>query len=108
LPFLKQTVGGQPDRGALHPGWTEIRDLSEELEWRHTPQALMDRWKFGYDRQIVVAADHDLSVPHRLSIEHRRIDSVYVTNSTEHTRLIADFPALAEKVFVWREADSLA
>src|ERR1035437_5621049 len=44
LPFMKSTIGGQPDRS----GENEIMVFEEELEWRHTPSTLMNTWKMGY------------------------------------------------------------
>jgi hypothetical protein len=100
LPFLKLTVGSQPDRGGMHPGQEEVLPFEEELEWRHTPQCLTGTWKFGYDRDIVSDADHELSKPHRLPLDHRHIDSVYVPTEAERESVITEFPTLFGKVEV--------
>ena len=98
LPFLKQTVGAQPDRSGMHPGQCEVLPFEEELEWRHTPRCLTDSWKFGYDRHIVTEADHELSKPHRLLLDHKDIDSVYVPTEAEREDVIAEFRALSARV----------
>jgi hypothetical protein len=100
LPFLKLTVGDQPDRGGVYPGQNEVLAFEEELEWRHTPQGLMDTWKIGCDREIVSEADHELSKPHRLTVNHQQVDSVFVCAEDERKALIGEFPLLSGKVEV--------
>jgi len=103
LPFLKQTVGAQPDRSGMHLGQCEVLSFEEELEWRHTPRSLTDSWKFGCDRNIVTEADHELSKPHRLLLDHKDIDSVYVPTAAEREDVIAEFPTLSARVEVLPE-----
>ena len=69
LPFMKKTVGSQPDRGPLNrPNWHEIVEFDQELEWRHTPPSLRDAWKIGSARDIVTEADNELSAVSRNNI----------------------------------------
>lgn len=101
LPFLKSAIGAQPDRGATRPGTLEILPFEEELEWRYTPPALIDAWKFGYDRDIVEALDNEISKGLRVHIHPDHLDSVYVTSGAEHDELLYNFPFLNGKVVVW-------
>jgi hypothetical protein len=94
LPFLKSTIGAQPDRQAIRSGTLEILPFEEELEWRHSPSSLAHTWKFGYARNIVTAADHQDSVGRRLVLSHDDIESVYVPTQADADTLIAEFPTL--------------
>jgi hypothetical protein len=101
LPFLKSTIGVQPDRQAIRSGTLETLPFEEELEWRHTPLELTHTWKFGYNRKIDIEKHHDDSRCHRLALDHADIDSVYVTTQTEVDVLLAQFPTLAGKITTW-------
>ena len=72
LPFLKTTIGAQPDRTATRAGTMEIMAFEEELEWRHTPPELAHTWKFGYGREDVGRADHNQSLAHRIRLESKQ------------------------------------
>lgn len=99
LPFLKLTVGPQPARQhTRHPGRLELCAFEQELEWRHTPGSLEHTWKFGNHRDIVVPEDHELSKSHRLSLDHKYVDSVYVCTRAERRSLMKEFFGLADKV----------
>jgi hypothetical protein len=99
-PFLKLTAGDQADRSRRHPGQCELLAFEEEMEWRHTPRCLMDRWIFGRDRSIGDAADHELSKPFLLQLDHKDIDSIYVPTKADREGVIAEFSALSGKVEV--------
>lgn len=101
LPFLKSTIGAQPDRQATHPGTSEVLAFEEELEWRHSPASLMSTWKFGYTRNIVTNAHHQDSLGHRLKLNHNDIESVFVPNQAELESLAAVFPVLSDKIKLW-------
>lgn len=104
LPFLKKTVGAQPDRGPVsRPGYLEVVDFEQELEWRHTPSSLRDTWKIGSTRHIVNDADHELSRNQRLELKHTAIEVVYVQTEDEKVSLVKDFPTLEGKVKRWRK-----
>jgi len=101
LPFLKSTIGAQPDRQATRPGTFEILPFEEELEWRHSPPSLAHTWKFGYTRDIVTPADHQDSVSHRIKLAHDDIESVYVPTQADADTLYDEFPNLADKIQMW-------
>lgn len=101
LPFLKSTIGAQPDRQTAQPGTLDVLPFEEELEWRHSPSDLIDTWKFGYTRDIVDLEHHDDSLGHRLVLKHNDIESVYVPTQAEADALTAEFPALAGKIMTW-------
>jgi hypothetical protein len=91
----------QPDRQATRAGTLEILSFEEELEWRHTPRALIDTWKFGYGRDIVQDEDHQESIGHRLMIRHDDIESVCVPTQEEAAALRSEFPELTGKIKLW-------
>jgi hypothetical protein len=101
LPFLKSAIGSQPDRQATRPGTMEILPFEEELEWRHSPQALVQSWKFGYTRKILQESDHQSSLGHRLVIKHDDIDSIWVPKESEAKTLETEFPTLSGKFRSW-------
>jgi|GEM_PF-6716342 len=101
LPFLKSTIGAQPDRGASRPGTLEILPFEEELEWRHSPSSLIHTWKFGYTRDIVTDAHHHDSIGHRLALDHNDIESVFVPTQAEADSLECQFQALAGRIKPW-------
>jgi hypothetical protein len=101
LPFLKSTIGAQPDRWAARPATLEILSFEDELEWRHTPSGLTHTWKFDYTRDIVTDADHQNSLGHRLVLDHSEIESVYVPTQAEADSLAAQFPTLAGRIEPW-------
>lgn len=101
LPFLKSTIGGQPDRNAKRLGTFEIMAFEEELEWRHTPSTLIDTWKMGYGRESLASVDHDQSLAHRLALKPEIIDEVFVTNDAERNQIETTFPWLSGRVSIW-------
>lgn len=101
LPFLKSTIGAQPDRQAAGSGAIEMLQFEEELEWRHSPLGLINKWKFGYSPVIVEAAHHNDSDGHRLKLKHDDIESVYVPSQSEADALTAEFRTLSGKIRTW-------
>lgn len=98
LPFMKSTIGGQPDRNAARPGTIEIMAFEEELEWRHTPLELIGTWDMGYGRDSLASVDHNRSLDHRISLESNAIDEVFVTTDDEKKEIETDFPWLVGRV----------
>ncbi len=101
LPFLKSTIGAQPDRGSTNVRKLELLAFEEELEWRYTPASLMDTWKFGHRREIVGPSDHDASLASRLVLNHADIENVFVRTNDEVAALITSHPLLAGKIGTW-------
>ncbi len=101
LPFLKSTIGVQPDRQATRSGTLEALAFEEELEWRHSPTSLTHTWKFGYSREIVANEHHQESLGNRLMLSHDDIESVYVLTQAEADALMAEFPTLTMKIKRW-------
>jgi len=102
LPFLKSTIGAQPNRQEMRKGVLDVLAFEEELEWRHSPPELTHTWKFGYTKEIVKETHHDESRYHRLALDHADIDSVYVRTKTEVDALLAQFPTLDGKITIWK------
>lgn len=100
LPFIKPTIGGQPERNSERAGAMEFLSFEEEMEWRHCPSGLMHTWKFGYDRQIVTNTDHKCSQDHRIKLDLEAIEQVIVTSDDEREEIERRFPCLKCAVII--------
>jgi hypothetical protein len=101
LAFIKPTVAFQNDRNASRAGTIEVFPADEELEWRHTPSALTEKWLQSDDRNFVKGDDHALSENYRLKIALDQIECVLVPNKEDATALESNFPALKGRVETW-------
>ncbi len=101
LPFLKTTIGVQPDREATRDGTLEVLPFEEELEWRHSPHQLINTWRFGYGREILDDDCNELSKAHRLELDFADIEAVFVTSEEEVEQMKIEFPDLEDRVVLW-------
>lgn len=102
LPFIKPTNGTQLDRAAVREGIFEAFPFEEEMEWRHTPAALVNQWFQNAESGFVTEETHHaLSKPHRLKLEFTDIDCVFVPRHDDARDLLKKFPELKENVQVW-------
>ena len=101
LPFIKSTIGTQPDRQATRPGTFETLAFEEELEWRYSPLSLMNTWKLSSDRDDKDLNEHEQDLKNYHLKDHSKIDSIYVPTKEEVKSLERDFPDLTEKIKVW-------
>lgn len=98
LPFLKSTIGDQPDRTAQYR--TEsIMAFDEEMEWRYTPEILSSKWIAISSQRSVSDDDHNLSKEHRMVIKPNLISHVFVQSQKEVEDLIRDFPEIDPNAF---------
>ncbi len=102
LPFVKSTNGTQLDRAAIREGTFEAFAFEEEMEWRHTPAALVNQWFQSGESGFVTEEDHHaLSKEHRLKLPFDDIDCVFVPRHDDARDLSKKFPDLRDKIEIW-------
>ncbi len=99
LPYLKPTLGFQPDRHVS--GATEVRVFEEEMEWRYSPPELSNQWIVRDHVGFLTEDDHKVSEPNRLQLTHSQVEQVLVPSSSDQDAIRRAFPHLASKVHVW-------
>jgi hypothetical protein len=103
LAFIKPVVGAQPDRGAIWKGANEVISFDDEMEWRHIPVSLRERWILGESKGFVKDEHHALSENLRLEIPIEKLEYVFVPHESEAKELVNRFPPLENKVRVWAQ-----
>lgn len=101
LPFMKSTIGAQPDRCNTLTQTLEVLAFEEELEWRYTPKKLVGDWKFGYSRDIVTDTDHQKSASYRIPVQLGDIETIYVPAKSDRDVIAKEFDVLAARIELW-------
>lgn len=101
LPYLKSTIGAQPNRGISGQTSADVLAFEEEMEWRFSPLSLAGTWTLGYGRDSLEPLDHEQSLSHRIILDQVVIDQVFVTTEAEREQLEQEFRWLAGRVVVW-------
>jgi hypothetical protein len=101
LAFIKPTVAFQNDRTAGRDGTLEVFQADEEMEWRHTPSALSEKWFQFAERGMTNNDHHDLSINHRMKLEFDQIECVRVLRKEEAVKLEDRFAMLKGKILIW-------
>ncbi len=107
LPFLKATIGCQAARNTQVPS-TEVIAFEEEMEWRHTPSALMDYWVIRESEGFVKQNDeiNNRSTNMRLKLKPDQIANVIVPNADDLIKVKREFPDLRGKARMWSDVSS--
>lgn len=102
LPFIKPANGTQLDRAAIREGAFEAFAFEEEMEWRHTPSALVNQWFQSGESGFVTEDKHQaLSKMHRLKLDFADIDCVFIPRNYDACDFMQKFPELKKKIEVW-------
>lgn len=102
LAFIKPTTASQNDRSA-RAGTIEVFPADEEMEWRHTPIALVYDWLQSADRGFVNVKHHEISQRSRLKFRFDQVEIILLPTSEEAVRFEMMFPKLKGKVHIWSD-----
>lgn len=101
LAFIKPTIAFQNDRAASRTGTMEVFPADEEMEWRHTPCILLDKWFQLDDRGFINHDHHALSEKVRLKLSFDQIECILVSSKEEVAKLERKFSNLKTVIRVW-------